>query len=456
MMKRTFIVFTALAVLGLLAVMGYGGPRNASPVGQGPKVSSGPALSADIPPDVTVTGKPTLESLQHDFDVLSWESFVALNWPALPDGAPNRSKKIGEGGDAPTVWEAWKETYEIFLSDGGEPAAWGTPRKPPAACEHVYEDGIKTMQQVGKTPDVLDAFDQPFKTGPLVDQNGVYARFVINVNRPMFDYIVRHQLYNQQGQERFGQNNRVSFPCGSEETKAVGALMVKAAWKVVGEKDDPSRFHTVDALIYTPASENPKIEESCQKRRMALVGFHIGHKTLDAPQWIWSTFEQVDNDPTEGETPTREHYNFYNPDCQACPVNEPPPRPWDPNRGGPPSQVVRVVPIPEGSKALNREYQQALRDVDESSVWQFCELVSTQWPTEPGKACDQLPPTDPTGAPAPPFLANTTLETYVQGDKLPGVDSSCIDCHNNATTTAGKFSDFTYVLELARPRTASE
>ena len=28
---------------------------------------------------------------------------------------------------------------------------------------------------------------------------------------------------------------------------------------------------------------------------MGLVGLHIAHKTQHAPQWIWSTFEQVDN-----------------------------------------------------------------------------------------------------------------------------------------------------------------
>jgi hypothetical protein len=70
-------------------------------------------------------------------------------------------------------------------------------------------------------------------------------------------------------------------------------------------------------------------------------------------------------------------------------------------------------------------------------------LVSTQWPT------NATSPTDPTGAPAPSFLANTTLETYIQG-KVKQTSSSCMACHNNATGTNGLFSDFTYLLQRAQ------
>jgi cytochrome c553 len=57
--------------------------------------------------------------------------------------------------------------------------------------------------------------------------------------------------------------------------------------------------------------------------------------------------------------------------------------------------------------------------------------------------------TDPDGTPAPTFLANTTLESYVQGN-APNVSSSCIRCHGNATDTTSADSDFTFLLERAR------
>ena len=62
------------------------------------------------------------------------------------------------------------------------------------------------------------------------------------------------------------------------------------------------------------------------------------------------------------------------------------------------------------------------------------------WPTDPKQ---------PFGAPAPSFLANTTLETYIQGT-VPNVSSNCIECHNNATMTVPVASDFTYVLQRAQ------
>ena len=77
------------------------------------------------------------------------------------------------------------------------------------------------------------------------------------------------------------------------------------------------------------------------------------------------------------------------------------------------------------------------------SVWQNYELVSTQWPTNAQSK------TDPTGVPAPSFLANTTLETYIQGE-IKQTSSSCMACHNNATSTNGDFSDFTYLLQRAQ------
>ncbi|HLM67568.1 MAG TPA: hypothetical protein VK358_08585, partial [Longimicrobium sp.] len=94
----------------------------------------------------------------------------------------------------------------------------------------------------------------------------------------------------------------------------------------------------------------------------------------------------------------------------------------------------------------NAEWQGRLRGVSEKSVWQFYELVSTQWPTQPSAS---LSGPTPMGNPAPQFLANTTLETYVQG-QVPNVSSSCIGCHNNATSTTSMFSDFSYLLERAQ------
>ncbi|VVM50065.1 hypothetical protein PS684_03399 [Pseudomonas fluorescens] len=65
--------------------------------------------------------------------MLSWQTFVALNWPANADGSANTSAKIGAPGQ--TVWESWKESYEIFLPQGQKPVAWNQKAPLPAACQ---------------------------------------------------------------------------------------------------------------------------------------------------------------------------------------------------------------------------------------------------------------------------------------------------------------------------------
>lgn len=411
------------------------------------------ALSPQVPCDVNAQSG-TLDGLQHDFDVYSWNTFIALNWPPDPNG------KIGQDGDNPTVWETWKESNDIFLPDGAKPSAFGAPGELPPACRNLAGPGVRVVTQIGKTPTLLEEDVQPFKTGPLVDQNGQYTRFEILVNEPMFDTIVDNQLYNQEGQQAYAKaGNSVQFGCGSNDSQQVGAIMVKAAWKVLGEGDDPARFHKVDALVYTPTAKDPA--QQCVKRQLGLVGLHIAHKTADAPQWIWSTFEQVDNAPEQGQTPAG-HYNYNNAACKDCAVNEPPPQPWDPLRPGqPPTQVVREIPITADTVKLNQAAAGLLKGVNPASVWQFYELVSTQWPTQPASSqtfCPAPGTPGPTlqqvqsetdGNPAPQFLANTTLETFVQGT-VPNASSSCIRCHHAATATTGETSDFTYLLERAK------
>ncbi|GLQ99365.1 hypothetical protein [Dyella mobilis] len=407
-----------------------------------------PALSWNIPTNITVTtppSPPTLDSLQHDFDVFSWQTFVALNWPANADGSPNTNMTIGQDTNEPVVWESYRESRTIFLPGGDKPADWGQNSPLPPQCDKIdakhLPPGTLRLTQVGKTPNVLDESGEPFKTGPLIDQNGKYARFSILTNQAMFNYIVNNQLYSKKGQQDF--NADADFPPTKEDSQEQ-AIMIKTSWVEMGGKYDPSKFFTTWALVYDNPAEEPGVKPSCTLKQVGLVGFHIGHKTISDPQWIWSTFEHVDNVPTVNQPISKAEYNFFNPACKDCQVNEPPPRPWNPgNEYTQPTQVERVIAITDDANQLNAEYHQALNAAVPGSVWQNYELVSTQWPTNAKSK------TDPTGVPAPSFLANTTLETYIQGH-VKQTSSSCIACHNNATQTNGKFSDFTYLLQRAQ------
>jgi hypothetical protein len=69
-------------------------------------------------------------------------------------------------------------------------------------------------------------------------------------------------------------------------------------------------------------------------------------------------------------------------------------------------------------------------------------LVGTQWPTIP---------TDKTGvgSPAPPILANTVIETFIQP-----VRGGCTLCHRGATVVgSSKPADYSYLLLRAQGAT---
>jgi hypothetical protein len=108
------------------------------------------------------------------------------------------------------------------------------------------------------------------------------------------------------------------------------------------------------------------------------------------------------------------------------------------------------------------------------TVWENYMLLSTQWPSDfpctsshsadanaPAPKTDFRKQPDMNCSPAPSFLANSTLETYSQGD-IPQASSSCIGCHGNAVSfqprasdaKAGEVhfnqSDFTFMLEKAQ------
>jgi hypothetical protein len=152
---------------------------------------------------------------------------------------------------------------------------------------------------------------------------------------------------------------------------------------------------------------------------------HIGHKSETSPQWIWATFEQVDNLDVDQVAHPKLRPSFFNPDCPICTVNVQPQ--VDPNtRLYPrtPVQASRTIPIPADKVALNAQAQAVL--AKQGSVWQYYQLIDTQWPTVPSSkppawnsGLSQAVSNKPGGQPTPVFLTNITMETYFQSGNQP-------------------------------------
>ena len=82
-------------------------------------------LTSGLPCAATLIPPFTLDGLQQGFDFYSWLTFLALNSPA--DGKTPIGKGPGKGGDAPTIWESWKEMGDVMLPGGAKPVALGQP-----------------------------------------------------------------------------------------------------------------------------------------------------------------------------------------------------------------------------------------------------------------------------------------------------------------------------------------
>jgi hypothetical protein len=390
-----------------------------------------------LPVDVSLRDNRTCPSggCQPCFDCYGWQLFISLNWPAKPSGEPDRDRRFGNPGDrGPVVWEIYKSVYDIF---GGEPAGGAESRALEATSAVIHQDLVDNRQA-----------DHNW----LTDQDSKLVRYEIRVNNDESVYIARNGLDNQEGiYKAYTSGGGINLPSGA--TGGVGAIEIKAAWRIVPEaRADYFTRNYKTAMVKIPG-ENPN------GVLVALVGLHIIKKTPKSPQWVWATFEHKDNAPESRPDPGTT-YNFFNPSVPGDykpNYDAPPGRRSDPTR---PVQVIRANQTDPRTVAINQAVHELIVSKYPDSVWRNYNLVSVQWPTEP------VPVTDPrsrnplpSGKPAPVVVANTTMETYMQtrnggggagvspggrfpdaGD-LPRTDanygkSSCIGCHRLSAVTS--------------------
>jgi hypothetical protein len=444
-------------------------------------------LSSQVPHDATIPkshlGNPT--ALQIDFDSLSWNTFIALNWPANPkyngQPDPDPTKKIGLEDYSPVVWETYKESYNAFMADSQgnpiKPAGWNASPSPPPGCgnnqRYSQELGRRIRIVKNASKDGLNEFLEAFVNAPLIDQKGAFARYEVLMNEAEFNYImnpvnplttlVRPPLWDARNQKN------VNFPVG-KIGGVEGPIEVKAAWKILGPSDNPSRYHTEMVQIAWPISTSPATKYKCSEPiSMGLIALHIAHKTFNAPQWVWSTFEQVDNYTVPAGAPPGAKASFFNPDCPAakCPANSipnPPAGGWngDPTvlNQAPPTQVVPGKSARVQTSCNNVAWQ-LLKSVNPNTVWQYYRLVSTQWPQDP--YCNNVP--CPVYEPVtlakqganqlPRHLANAMIETYFMGPPESQDNPTCMFCHSGAQgLITNQQLDFSFLLQEAYPITS--
>ena len=470
-------------------------------------------LPAYIGPDPLLTKKgegysglfgpvPTSKDLdiQSPFDNMAWQMFVALNWAA---SAVNQPPSKGLTMPGFRVFQNYRKVNALF---GNSPKRGGCTTALALPTFYIGSDGN------GNPMPNNEEYFQASTNLPLIDVNGNWTIYERRVNDVEAQYLLApngnpsQTLTTKNGQANFVASN----PGGAQftasattQTGANGSIEIKTAWRIINPAagDDPSRYYTQLAQIAVPGDLVKGGRQFCSSVRLGLVGMHIVQRNpLDPnnpqlkPQWIWATFEHVDNAPM-AQSPCNvsqgcgtanwlnqpscgpatyspsARYSYYKQNAGISGTNIRPQTnglgptkfPWNPRqpyaRGNTTAatqmpQATRCFSIYQTTAQLNSQWQSALAAF--KTPLQYYMLVGTQWGgnVEPREGIRL--PLDA----VPAMLSNMTLETYIQNytQSTPGQGGpgSCIGCHNFAKLAAGSkpTADFSFLPALVDSTTA--
>lgn len=384
-----------------------------------------PMVADGIPPDDDFCGDRDQQSFAH----MAWQTFKILVWPAASRGEADKTRSIDDMS-GPRVFETFKSDWEIFPTVPAGQSDWSTYPSEAAFCRG-YEPAKPARFSDGVVLGSMNKFDAVAQPGDdirhvLMAQNGSLVRYLAAFNEKAFDLIKNL-------------DPSINFPPSEKDpgdkTKAEdGTITIKSAWiEVKNSIPDSRKFHVRSAWVQDPSGGE------CRKANVALVGLHIVHKTMTSQQWVWASFEHVDNSPLRREAPTPSTFN----NGRGVPMPFAPPmdsRTRPPTMSAP-YNVERLHEIASDIVEVNRIWQQALQ----GSVWSNYHLVVVQWPW---RVQQRFPPTTLFGAyavdPSPPCkvaqphanTANTVMETFLQS--TPGTSSqNALDCSAADERTLG-------------------
>jgi hypothetical protein len=422
------------------------------------------AATIDPPPGPEIPYVVAHPELDHaGFAEFAWREFVALNWPAAIDqatklpvrGQADTALQFADQPSRPRVWETWKSDWEIVGT--ADPAV---PPNPTEWSSWKVNGGVNICDKSGNannehvlmvmaTPGQMVRGINQANTGPLIDQNENYVRYETRLNQSEYQTILDKKWYIAANLPK-----PPTFPEFEMSTPGkYGAIELKISWRELAPGESGDTFYVVPAKIVDPGP-NPV----CRDAKLAMLGMHISHKSDPRRQWIWSTFEHINNvpdgapvagvkyslndgDPNNQNLPAG--YSWKGPDKFPKHLNptDPLPPKGDPQRQK--IQVVRAVPIDPKVRVVNDTFRNAAPV--RGTVFANYILVAHQWPIK--MADFKVPPPnkypDGAGGPFPVSgQANTTMETYLQN--LPASDktNSCMSCHYSFAARR----DFSFVL----------
>ena len=381
--------------------------------------------------------------------------------------APAQAQQSSSSCIAPTTWFPHNQTPE--QNSAGFPAnpnncdfhqwAWNAflwltqDVKGEARFESMSANGIETKPGVldaligrsGKAR-TLDIINQAGPDGIMVDLQGHPVYYAIHSDSTFGDFIKTNDLFDPAKLRKF--DPKESFP--------VGALTLKAAWKVVVPGEDVSTFYTRKAQIALLTTKNGKIVLSGKTKtvEVALVGFHVAGTVANHPEMIWATFEHLQNVPDlpkpmnemqPNDVVSDKNWIFYKAGTpfKDCNINSAGAGALKLDEAtqtlSPVTDVCRMIPFGGGStnnvaniKLLNDSVHTQLKGVwnnyfEVGAIWFSANNgLKPNCTFQPGsQQCGPNPGESIlTGSTQ---LSNTTIETFTQSQS---VQDNCFACHN--------------------------
>lgn len=233
-----------------------------------------PILPVDIPEfSASFIYRFIAEEAQKPFDRFSWQAFLAVNWPMDDSGLP-LSQGYARPDDGTLLWESFATQAAVV-----------EPARANASCTNV-ESTLTLSHFRQATGEVL------------MDNTGNYILYETRLNPAIHEYILAQGLTTAADRAiRARQDIPVEFPLQSDQ--GPGAQLLKFAWKILTEHDDPSHYLVRSAQVDVAPEDAWDDQPHCIKVKAGLVGLHLVQRVLSGhgDRWIWSTFEHALNAP---------------------------------------------------------------------------------------------------------------------------------------------------------------
>jgi hypothetical protein len=408
----------------------------------------------------------------------AWQEFIALNWPAVSNGrgAPDVSQtngfitasKVGSATYTP-VWQTYWHRNELFPGPDKTPV---TPSITDTALpKYQYRETYPYGGSGSPNYTLWNNLDEVNELGEDVvfahsSTSSVDSTYQVlyeaKMNFEGSNYIFSNNLNDKTTREQLEANtvtnpdsngvcivnpDFICLPCGKlkngNQSAQEGNIEIKAAWrKLTTDEASSNKYHTQEVIYYVnqaePGSNN--VNQVYNHTTMGLVGLHIIHKTETFPDFVYATWEHIDNlnkDSNGKQLVYTEIQNTVFGDV-ANTINN----------------IERTHPIPATVTSVNSTVAQYLSS--QNSVWQYYKLINVQ-----AKPMDvsSIAVADSSSF----YLSNSVIESNIELQTFSGSLTNpsamniiykgkemnmggCMGCHGNAQIAG---ADFNFLIAKA-------